>query len=127
MREVYDTRFFIEYFCASDEKLLAKIKESLRRTMDRYISAITLHEVHKFILAREGRKSAESRSEILKRDFKVVKIDADIAIQSAELRHKYRIPMADSIIAATACKLRAPVITDDEHFKLVEETRVRWF
>jgi predicted nucleic acid-binding protein len=127
MREVYDTRFFMEYFYTTEEKLLTKMRESLRRTIDRHISAITLHEVYNLTLAKEGRKTAESRCEILKRDFKVTKVDADLAIQSAELRHKYRIPMADSIIAATACKLRAPVVTDDEHFKLVGEARVKWF
>lgn len=127
MREVYDTRFFMEYFYSSDEKILTKMKDSLRRTIDRYISAITVHEVYNLTLAKEGRKTAKSRGEILERDFKVMKVDADLAIQSAELRHKYRIPMADSIIAATACKLRAPVISDDEHFKLVKEARVKWF
>ncbi len=127
MRGVYDTRFFVEYFYASDEKLLKKMREDLRGTRDRYISVIIIHEVYNLTLAKEGRKVAKSRAEILERDFKAVKVDADLAIQSAELRHKYRIPMADSIIAATACKLRAPVVTDDEHFKLVEETRVKWF
>lgn len=127
MRGVYDTRFFMDYFYTSDEKLLKKMKEDLRRTRDRHISVITIHEVYNLTLAKEGRKAAESMAEILGRDFKAVKVDADLAIQSAELRHKYRIPMADSIIAATACKLRAPVVTDDEHFKLVKETRVKWF
>lgn len=127
MREVYDTRFFMEYFYTSDDKLLTRMREALKGTIDRYISAITVHEVYNLILAKEGRKTAKSRGEILGRDFKVVKVDSDLATQSAELRHKYRIPMADSIIAATACKLRARVVTDDEHFKLVEETRTRWF
>lgn len=127
MREVYDTRFFVEYFYTSDEKLLKKMKEDLRRTRDRYISVITIHEVYNLTLAKEGRKVAKSRAEILERDFKVVKVSTDLAIQSAELRNKYRIPMADSIITATAFKLRAPVITDDEHFKLVKEVKVKWF
>lgn len=127
MREVYDTRFFVEYFYTSDEKLLKKMKEDLRKTRDRYISVISIHEVYNLTLAKEGRKAAKSRTEILKRDFKAVKVDADLASKSAELRHRYRIPMADSIIAATACKLRASVVTDDEHFKLVKKTRVKWF
>ena len=127
MREVYDTRFFMEYFYTTDEKLLTKMKESLRRERDRYISVITLHEVYSLVLAKEGRKVAKSRAEILERDFKVVKVDADLAIRSAEFRNKYRVPMADSIIAATAHKLRAPVVTDDEHFKLVGKAKVKWF
>ncbi|MDI6643285.1 MAG: hypothetical protein QMD95_04465, partial [Candidatus Hodarchaeaceae archaeon] len=60
MREVYDTRFFVGYFYTSDEKLLKKMKEDLRRTRDRYISVITIHEVYNLTLAKEGRKAAKS-------------------------------------------------------------------
>lgn len=127
MRAVYDTRFFMEYFYSADEKLLKKMRDDLRATKDRYVSAITVHEVYNLTLSKDGRKAAKSRAEVLERDFKVVKVDAAIAVHSAELRHKYRIHMSDSIIAATACRFRAPVVTDDEHFRLVEEVKVKWF
>jgi len=66
-------------------------------------------------LEKEGREQAELRAELLEKDFKVVNVDAQIAKISAKLRHKYRIPMADSIIAATAQSLKLACITDDKH------------
>jgi predicted nucleic acid-binding protein len=38
----------------------------------------------------------------VEKDFRVVDVDAEIARVSAELRSKYKVSMADSIIAATA-------------------------
>jgi predicted nucleic acid-binding protein len=55
-----------------------------------------------------------------------VKIDSEIAKSSAELRHKYKISMADSIIAATALSLKATCLSDDSHFKAVKEIKTTW-
>lgn len=63
---------------------------------------------------------------MVRRDFRVVDVGADLAVLSAELGHHYRMPMAGSVIATTALSLRVPVVTDDEHFRLVREIRVRW-
>jgi predicted nucleic acid-binding protein len=53
-------------------------------------------------------------------------VHAQIAKTSAELRHKYKISMADSIIAATALTLKAPCITDDTHIKTIKEIKTKW-
>jgi predicted nucleic acid-binding protein len=63
---------------------------------------------------------------LLEKDFKVVKVDAEIAKSSAELRHKYEMSMADSIIAATALSLKATCLSDDAHFKAVKEIKTTW-
>ena len=49
-----------------------------------------------------GRETAELRVSLIEKDFEVVPVDAELAKLSAELRHKYRVPMADGIIAASA-------------------------
>ena len=124
--KVYDTRFFIEYFYTSDGDSLLRMKGLLRGTRLRYISSVTIHEVYNITLKREGRDVAQLRAEVLKRDFTVINVDPELAILSAEIRHKYGIPMADSVIAATAQKLNTPVITDDRHFKTIREIKVEW-
>ena len=53
-------------------------------------------------------------------------VNADLSKTSAELRLKYNMSMADSIIAATALLLNAPCISDDPHFKGVKEIRTEW-
>jgi len=125
-KTVYDARFFIEHYYSEDEELLRKIREEMRRTKEKYISAIVIHEVYRLTVEWEGREMAILRTSLLEKDFRVVNVDSTIAKGSAELRHKYKIPMADSMIAATSLSLDAVCFTDDPHFKVVKEIRTKW-
>ena len=122
----YDTRFFIEYFYQKDPEQLTKLKALLEGIRKRYISAIVIHEVFKITLEQEGRETAKIRRNFLEKDFKTVVMDGQIAETSAELRHKYRIPLGDSVIAATSVIKKAQVITDDPHFKQIKEVQTKW-
>jgi len=124
-RTVYDTRFFIEHYYSKDENVLQRTKEEMR-SREKYVSTIVIHEVYQLTLAREGRESAVLRTMLLEKDFKIVKIDAEIAKNSAEYRHKYKLPMADSMIAATASHLKATCLSDDPHFQAIKEIKTRW-
>jgi predicted nucleic acid-binding protein len=124
-RTVYDTRFFIEHYYSKDERTLQRTREEMRGR-EKYVSAIVLHEVYQLTLVREGRESALLRTTLLEKDFKIVKVDAEMAKSSAELRHKYKLSMADSMIAATASLLKATCISDDPHFQAVKEIKTRW-
>lgn len=125
-KTVYDTRFFLEHYYSREAVVLQKTREAIRRAKERFISAVVLHEIYWLTLTQEGRETAVLRSALLEKDFKVVKVDAEIARSSAELRHKYRINMADSIIAATALMLKATCLSDDPHFKAVGEINTAW-
>ena len=126
-RSVYDTRFFVEYFYSSDSEFLRKLKEDLRSVRDRRVSVVTIHEIYRIDLEREGREVAKLRSKTIRRDFNVVDMDYETAIRSAELRSIHRIPMADSVIAATAQIHRCPVVSDDPHFQKIEDIKTRWY
>ena len=125
-KKLYDTRFFIEYYYSKDKKTLRKLKDDMRKYKERYISAIVIHEVYQLTLKKEGRETAILRTNLLERDFKVIRVDSAIAKSSAELRYKYRIPMADSIIAATSLHINATCITDDPHIKSMKEIKTKW-
>ena len=125
-KTVYDTRFFLEHYYSREAAVLQKTREAIRRAKERFISAVVLHEIYWLTLTQEGRETAVLRSALLEKDFRVVKVDAEIARSSAELRHKYRINMADSIIAATALMLKATCLSDDPHFKAVGEINTAW-
>jgi len=124
---VFDTRFFVEYFYSGDAGIQRKLKEDLGSVRERKVSAVTIHEIYKIMLESEGRDVAELRCSTIKRDFDVVDMDYDTAVQSAELRSKYRIPLADSVIAATAQRYGCPVVTDDPHFEKIKEVKSRWY
>jgi len=125
-KTVYDTRFFIEHYYSNNEEVLRKTKEEVRKTKERYISTIVIHEVYQLALRQEGRQTAILRTDLLEKDFRIVDVDSEIARNSAELRHKYKISMADSIIAATSLSINAICLSDDPHFKVVREIKTKW-
>jgi len=126
-RSVYDTRFFVEYFYSGDPEFLRRLKEDLRSVRDRKVSVVTIHEVYRIDMEREGREVARLRSETIRRDFDVVDMEYETAVRSAELRSRHRIPMADSVIAATAQMHGCPVVSDDPHFQKIEGLKTRWY
>jgi len=125
-KTVYDTRFFIEHYYSNDEEVLLKTKEEIRKTKERYISAIVIHEVYQLTLKQEGRETAILRTDLLEKDFKVVDVNSEIAKSSAEFRYKYKTSMADSIIAATSLSLNATCLSDDPHLKVIKEIKTKW-
>jgi predicted nucleic acid-binding protein len=66
------------------------------------------------------------RTTIIEKDFKIINVDIEIAKSSAELRQKYRLSLADSIVAATALAKKATCLTEDPHFKAVSEIKTAW-
>jgi predicted nucleic acid-binding protein len=122
---VYDTRFFMELYYSKDEAWLKKLKEEKSRK-EKYVSAVVIHEVYKLSLAREGRETARLKIAVLKQDFKIVPVDDEVAKISAELRHKYKLSMGDSMIAATASMLNAICVSDDPHFQQIKEIQTTW-
>jgi predicted nucleic acid-binding protein len=126
-KSVYDTRFFVEYFYSGDADFLGRLKEDLRVVRERLVSALIVHEIHRLNLEKEGREVATLRSETICRDFNVVDVDYETAVRSAELRSRHRMPMADSVIAATAQIHDCSLVSDDPHFQGIENLKTRWF
>ncbi len=77
-------------------------------------------------LQKEGRQVASLRTELMSKDFKILPVDKQVAVVSAELRQKYGIPMADSMVAATAITLKTVCVTDDPHITKIREVKTRW-
>jgi predicted nucleic acid-binding protein len=125
-KTVYDTRFFVEHYYSKDKKILQKTKQEIRKTKQKYISAIVIHEIYQLTLKNEGRQTAKLRTNLLEKDFKTANVDSEIAKTSAELRHKHKIPMGDSMIAATTLALKATCVTDDPHLEAIKEIKTKW-
>jgi predicted nucleic acid-binding protein len=124
-KAVYDTRFFSALYYSKDERLLQRIREEKRR-QEKFISTVVIHEVYRLSLQREGRETAMLRIALLKQDFKVIPVTAEIAEISAELRQKHQLSMGDSMIAATASSLKALCVSDDPHFNRIKEIKTTW-
>ncbi len=123
---VYDTRFFFEYFFSPDKATTQALKSNLQSTGEKLVSAITIHELHRLNLKKLDKDTAKTRSSFIGNEFKVVNVNYEIAISGAELSNRYRIPLADSIIAATALNVNCPLVSDDKHFKDIQELKITW-
>jgi len=125
-KQLYDTRFFMEYFYTADTALLSKLKHELMSAKERVVSVLTVHEMYRIDIRYKGREVATLRSNIIQADCKIVDVDFRAAVQSAELRAKHQMPMADSIIATTAQTYGCTLVTDDAHFKGIPNLKTKW-
>jgi len=125
-KAVYDTRFFVEHFYNADAGVKRRIAEEIKKTKNRYISSIVIHEIYVLSLKKEGRETAKLRRDFIEKAFRVVDVDSELASSSAELRHKYGISLADSLIASTSKLIGAPCVTDDPHLTAVKDIKTRW-
>jgi len=91
------------------------------------VSSLTVHEIHLINLKRQGKDVAALRSRTIRGDFEVVDVDYKIAVKSAESRSIHNIPMANSVIAATAQIQQCPVFSDDPHFKEIQDLKTKWY
>ena len=123
---VYDTRFFVEHFYSGDEEVQERTKREIQTGKAKYVSVITLHEIYRLTLGKEGREPAKLRVSLISEDFEVIDVDSAIALRAAEMRHGFSLPMADSLIAATCLTLKATCVSDDPHFAAVRGLFTRW-
>ena len=123
---MYDTRLISAVYYPGSDDEASRIRTELTSNLSRYASSVTVYEVYKLTLESEGRETADLRIELLRRDFSITNLDWKIAKQAALLWKKYRIPMADAVIAATAMQLKATCVTNDPHFTKIKEIRSRW-
>lgn len=117
---LFETRYFWAVFTAKDSEQVKKLKLLFENSKTRYASSISIYEVYKLTLAKEGKTVADLRTTTIKKQFTVIDVDADLAEEGAKISHKLRIPMADALIMATSTKLRIPCVTDDPHFTEVK-------
>ena len=125
-RTTYDTRFFVEHYYSGDTSVTQSTTREIRRERDKAISSIVVHEVYRLTFQKEGRQVAQLRVGLVGKDFEVMPVDEEVAVTSAEIRQEYAVPMADSIIAATAVNLRAVCVTDDPHIQRIRGIKTRW-
>jgi len=125
---LYDTRYFLAVYTAKEPTLKKKLLKQLQLRRPRYVSAITIHEVYRISLEAEGREVAKMRKTAIERDFRIIDVDSDIAVEAAEIEMaKGRdFPLADAIIGATAILRRLNCFTDDEHILTLSGLRTCW-
>ena len=131
MKQVLDSRFFVEYYYSQDPiirlKVNQKIKE-LTKNSSGIIPTIVVCETIQLICSREGKQKAEMiYLSIISSGIRIESLSPSIAKEAGILKSIYKhVPVGDCIIAATAIRNQARILSDDSHFDAIEETKRTW-
>ena len=77
---------------------------------------VVLYEVYKKIKKEQDEETAILYVAQLQKT-KIAPLTSSISLAAADFSLKYSLPMADSIVYATACDSRCQIVTSDLHFK----------
>ncbi|MBD3377242.1 PIN domain-containing protein [candidate division KSB1 bacterium] len=117
-----DSSGWLEFFI--DGKNADQFKKPLDNTDNLIVPTICLYEVFKVVLRERGLDSALQAIALMKQG-QVIDLSSEIAIRAANISHHKNIPMADSIILATAENSQAIIWTQDIDFK--DQQNVKYF
>ncbi len=131
MKLVLDTRFLAEYFYSQDSKLhheVYKKMEELSENGNGIIPTMVVCEVIQLICSKEGKERTEMVfSSIMGSGIKIESLTPTIAKEAGILKSTHKnVPIGDCIIAATAIRNQATIISDDPHFDSIKETKRTW-
>ena len=112
--KVVDSCGWLEYF--ADGKNAEHFAAAIEDTEQLIIPAISIFEVFKRILQQSGEDAALQVVAIMAQGA-VIDLDMSIALSAAKLSVEHKMPMADSIILATARQHQATVLTQDNDFE----------
>ncbi len=117
---VIDSSAWLSYFA---DDINAKIFSRPIEDIDKLIvPSITITEVFKCVLRQRGEDMALEAIAHMEQG-KIVALDETLAIGAAQYGVEYKLPLADSIIYATAKKFDALIWTQDIDFKGLEGIR----
>lgn len=117
---IVDSSGWLEYF--ADDPNAEQFAVPLSERDQLLVPSIIMHEVFKVVLRERGENSA-LQAVALMRQGQIVPLTEDIALSAARLGVAHKLPMADSIILATARTHNATVWTQDNDFEGLDNVR----
>ena len=121
-RNVVDSSGWLEYLAdAANADFFAPAIEAPENLI---VPAISILEVFKWVLRERGEDAALQAAALMQQG-SVVELDVAQAIRAAKLGLEHRLPLADSVVLATARAYDAVLWTQDADFEGVEGVRYR--
>ena len=114
---VIDSSAWLSYFAGdANAKIFSHPIENIEKLI---VPSITITEVFKCIFRQRGEGMALEAIAHMEQG-RVIVLDGDLAVDAAQYGVEYKLPLADSIIYATAQKFSALIWTQDIDFKSLE-------
>jgi len=119
---IVDSSGWLAYF--ADEPNAEYFTAPLNESALLVVPTITIYEIFKVILRESGENEA-LQAVVAMQKGKVVDLSTALAIAASRLSLEHQLPMADSIILATAQEYKAVLWTQDSDFKNI--SKVKYF
>ncbi len=119
---IVDSSAWLEYFANGPKASF--FASAIERIEGLLVPSLTLYEVFKRVLQQRGEGNALQAVAVMQQGT-VVDLDARIAVSAARISHENKLPMADSVILATARAYGATVWTQDADFKGLPDVQYR--
>ncbi len=117
---IVDSSGWLAYF--ADEPNARHFLTPLNDTASLVVPAVTIYEVFKVVL-RESSENEALQAAVAMRKGTVVDLTASMAIAASKLSLEHNLPMADSIILATAKEFEATIWTQDSDFMNIDDVK----
>ena len=117
---IVDSSGWLAYF--ADEPNAQHFLIPLKDASSLIVPTITLFEVLKVVLRESGEDEALQAVAAMQRG-RIVDLDAKLAMTASRLSLEHHLPMADSIILATAQEYKAVIWTQDSDFKNIDRVK----
>jgi predicted nucleic acid-binding protein len=114
---IVDSSGWLEYFADSPQADF--FTPAIEDSAQLLVPVICIYEVFKRIATQRGLNIAQTSIADMYHG-KLVNIDDSLALSAAQISLETKLPMADSLILATARANQATLWTQDEHFKGME-------
>jgi len=120
MKYIIDTNIIIDHLRIGELKASDFLKQIENGEIQAFISVVTEYE----LLAIKLKKKEEEIIEEIFSLMPTISATSEIVRQAALFYKKYQISMADGIIAATAFRAKAIIVTRDNAFLKIKEVKV---
>ena len=119
---VVDSSAWLEYL--ADGTNADYFAAPIEQTAQLIVPVVSIYEVYKRVHLQRDESDA-LRSVALMQQGEVVDLDTTLSLDAASLSMKHRLPMADSMILATARRYRAKLWTQDADFEGLDGVNYR--
>jgi toxin FitB len=117
-----DSSAWLEYF--ADGPNADFFAPAIERTRDLLVPTIVVFEVYQRVLQQRQERAALEAVSVLQHG-QLIELTASLAIAAARISQHEKLPMADSIILATARARNATIWTQDSDFQEMDRVKYR--
>lgn len=114
---VVDSSAWLEFFAGGPNS--GRFSKAISAPANLLVPTLSIYEVFKRVLQQRGDNDALQAVAIMEQG-RVIDLDRSIALAAARLSADHNLPMADSVMLATARKFQATLWTQDADFDGIE-------